>query len=156
MIPNQESYASIEQVIAEQGVSISTVKGISMYPLLRQRRDMIVVEKLNRPLKKHDVPLYRHSSGKLILHRILKITPDCYIIRGDNTYVLEYVPKENVIGVLKEFYRNGKRYDCEKSKIYKVYIFFMRLFYPVRYFWKKLLKPFLVKIKIMLLNKKPL
>ena len=144
---NIENYDSIEQVIAEKGISISSSSGYSMYPMLRNRRDMIVVEKVDRPLKKNDVPLYRLKSGKLVLHRILKVEEDRYIIRGDNTCVLEYIPKENVIGVLKEFYRDKKRYNCETSKKYKIYVFFMRATYPFRYFWKIIFRPFLSKIK---------
>lgn len=144
---NLENYESIEQLIAKEGKSISSIAGFSMYPMLRNRRDTIVVEKVDRPLKKHDVPLYRLKSGKLVLHRILKVEQDHYIIRGDNTYVLEYIPKENVIGVLKEFYRDKKRYDCKTSKKYKIYIFFMRTTYPFRYFWKIIFRPFLSKIK---------
>lgn len=142
-----ESYNSIEELILSQGESISSTSGISMYPMLRHRRDMVVIEKVDRPLKKHDVPLYRAKSGKLLLHRILRVESDRYVIRGDNTYALEYVPKESVIGVLKEFHRNGKRYDCATNKKYKVYVFFMRLFYPLRYLWKKVIRPVLSKIK---------
>ena len=149
---NFESYGSIDALIAKHGESITSTAGFSMYPMLRNRRDMVVIEKVNRPLKKHDVPLYRAKSGKLLLHRILKVESDRYIIRGDNTYVLEYVPKENVIGVLKEFYRNGKRYDCATSKKYKVYVFFMRLFYPFRFVWKKAIRPMLRKIKRTILK----
>ena len=41
------------------------ISSISMYPMLRHRKDMVVVEKLNRPLKKYDVPvldLYKASN----------------------------------------------------------------------------------------------
>ena len=149
---NFESYESIDALIAADGESISSTSGISMYPMLRHRRDTVVIEKINRPLKKHDVPLYRAKSGKLLLHRILRVKSDCYVIRGDNTYSLEYVPKESVIGVLREFYRNGKHYVCATSKKYKVYVFFMRLSYPLRYLWKVIIKPFLSKIKHKIFN----
>lgn len=138
----------MEQAIAEKGEVITTVVGISMYPMLRQRKDMIVVEKVNRPLKKYDVPLYRLESGKLVLHRILKVTENSYIIRGDNLLDKELnITDDNIIGVLKAFYRGGKYYDCEKSIPYKIYIHINRMIFPLRYVWKKFLKPFLVKIK---------
>ena len=142
-----EEYNSIEQVLAEKGESISSSAGYSMYPMLRNKRDMIVVETVKRPLKKHDVPLYRLSCGKLVLHRILKVTPDGYIIRGDNLFFKEYVKKEQVIGVLKEFYRDGKKVVCATDKKYHWYIFYIRASYPLRYAWKKVIRPFLSKIK---------
>lgn len=145
--------SNIEQVLANEGESISSISGISMYPMLRDRQDMIVVEKLNRELKKYDVPLYRMPSGKLILHRILKVEEDRYIIRGDNTYSLEYIPKEYVIGVLKAFYRKGKLCDCATSKGYRVYIFFNMISYPLRYFWRNGVKIPGSKIKQFILRK---
>lgn len=147
MLEHENEQLNIEQVLAENGESISSSSGVSMYPMLRHRRDMIVVETVKRPLKKHDVPLYRLKSGKLVLHRILKVTDDCYIIRGDNLFVKEYVKEQQIIGVLKAFYRDGKLYDCATNRKYHAYIIWIRLSYPLRYFWVKWLRPFLVKIK---------
>lgn len=125
---------SIETVIEEQGEVVASTGGISMYPMLRNKRDMVVIERINRKLKKHDVPLYRVKSGQLVLHRIIKITDGGYIIRGDNLYVKEKnITDDNIIGVLKAFYRNGKFCDCATSKGYKLYIFWVRISYPVRY-----------------------
>ena len=138
---------NIEQVLAQNGESISSSAGMSMYPMLRHRRDMIVVETVKRPLKKHDVPVYRLKSGKIVMHRILKVTPECYIIRGDNLFFKEYVKPEQVIGVLKAFYRDGKHYDCATSRKYHAYIVWIRLSYPLRYVWVKGIRPILSKIK---------
>lgn len=147
MVDSENGYLNIEQVLAEKGESISSSSGFSMYPMLRHRRDMIVIETVKRPLKKHDVPLYRLPSGKLVLHRILKVTDKCYIIRGDNLFKKEYVPEERIIGVLKAFYRDGKLYDCATNRKYHAYIVWIRLSYPLRYAWKKLIRPVLSKIK---------
>ena len=138
---------SLEEIIEKNGESISSTSGFSMYPMLRNRKDMVVVEKVSRPLKRHDVVLYRLTGGKLVLHRILKVKSDHYIIRGDNLYEKEYIQKERIIGVLKTFYRNGKQYNCQESKAYQVYILFMRASYPLRHLWKKILYPTLSKIK---------
>lgn len=138
----------IEKVLEERGEVMTSTSGISMYPMLRHRRDMVTIVKVTRPLKRHDVPLYRLKSGKLVLHRILKVTKNGYIIRGDNLYHKERnVTDDMIIGVLKEFYREGKHYDCATSKSYHAYIIYNRLNYPLRWLWKKNLRPFLVKIK---------
>ncbi len=123
--------------------------GISMRPMLREHRDVAVIERVNRKLKKNDVPLYRRAGcDKLVLHRILKVTDNGYVIRGDNLYQNEYdVTDDDIVGVLKAFYREGKYYDCATSKIYHIYIVLNRLSYPIRYSWRIKIKPFLAKIK---------
>ena len=123
--------------------------GISMRPMLREHRDIAVIERVNRKLKKNDVPLYRRAGcDSLVLHRILRVTEKGYVIRGDNLYQNEYdVTDEDIVGVLKAFYREGKYYDCATSKTYRIYIVLNRLSYPMRYSWRFKIKPILSKIK---------
>lgn len=145
---------SIEAAIEKEGEIITSSAGISMYPMLRNKRDMIVVEKVTRKLKKHDVPVYRLASGKLVMHRILKVTDNGYIIRGDNLFKKELnVTDDMIIGVLKSFYRNEKHYVCAESKVYKFYVLWIRASYPLRWFYEKLIRPILRKIKHLLLGK---
>ena len=145
MLDNEKSLA---ETIQSQGEIMVSTSGISMYPMLRHRRDMVVVEKVTRKLKKNDVPLYVLPSGKLVLHRILKVTDNGYIIRGDNLFHKEYnITDDNIIGVLKAFYRNGKYYNCATSKVYHIYIVLNRASYPLRYLWKFKIRPVLGKIK---------
>lgn len=145
---------SIETVLEEKGEVIVSTSGFSMYPMLRNKRDMVVIAKVNRKLRKNDVPLYRLKSGKLVLHRILKITKDGYIIRGDNLFKKERnITDKNIIGVLKAFYRDGKFYDCNKSKKYKAYVFLNRISYPLRFVWAKGLRPVLSKFKHLIFSK---
>lgn len=149
----EESLQSIPQKLKTEAEVASLTVGCSMQPMLRQHKDIVVIERINRPIKKYDVVLYQKDKiEKLVLHRVLRVKKDHYVIRGDNTYALEYIPKGDIIGVLKEFYRDGKYYNCETSKGYQVYVVFMRLFYPFRYFWKRLLRPILAKIKHLILK----
>jgi len=111
------SNLSIESALETEGEIVTSTMGWSMYPMLRHSRDMVVIETVNRKLKKHDVPVYRLKSGKIVMHRILKITDNGYIIRGDNLLQKELnVTDDMIIGVLKSFYRNGKHYVCAESK----------------------------------------
>lgn len=145
--------AAMEAALAEQGEIIACSAGVSMYPMLRHRKDMVVVETVKRELEKYDVPVYRLKSGKIVMHRILEIRPDCYVIRGDNLFVKEYIKPEQIIGVLKEFYRGGKKVSCTTSKGYKFYVFWIMHSYWLRYIWKKMIRPVLAKIKHLIVKK---
>ncbi len=127
---------NIEQQLREQGVYVSTTVGWSMWPMLRSRRDRVILRAVGaeETLRRGDLPLYRRPDGKYVLHRILKVRSDRYIIRGDNTYVREVVPKEWVIGVVTEFYR-GDRQVSATSRGYRVYAAIWQGIYPVRRVW---------------------
>lgn len=143
---------SIEKVLEEKGEITLCSAGTSMYPMLRNKRDMVVIEKLDRKLKNNDVPLYRLDSGKLVLHRILRVKKNGYVIRGDNLYKKELnITDKNIIGVLKGFSREGIYYDCATSKKYKAYVIYIRLSYPMRHVLRKCIIPCLsfVKHKIL-------
>ena len=143
-----ENTELVLNALETSGEFISLTKGISMRPMLRHCKDVVIITKPTRELKKGDVPLYKRSNYDfLVLHRILEVKEDHYVIRGDNTYSLEHVPKDFVVGVLKEFYRNGKYVNCETSKGYKLYVKFINLIYPLRFVWARCILPILVKIK---------
>jgi len=143
-----ENTELVLNALETKGEFNSFTKGPSMRPMLRQGKDIVVITKPSGELKKGDVPLYkRRNYDFLVLHRILKVRDNDYIIRGDNTYSLEHVPKDYVVGVLKGFYRNGKYYDCNKSRSYKAYVVYNRITYFPRKLWVKKLRPILAKIK---------
>lgn len=153
---HQTDLLNADEALRENEEVAVLTSGISMEPMLRQHRDIVIIKRVNGRLKKNDVPLYRRSGcDRFVLHRILKVTNDGYVIRGDNLYKKEYdVKDDDIIGVLKAFYRDGKYYDCEKSRKYKTYVFLMRTSYPFRYFWKFRLRPFLGKVKRFFLKQK--
>ena len=137
-----------EELLKTQDEVMTRTKGISMRPLLRQGRDIVVIKRPQFPLKAGDVPLYRvKGKEELVLHRILRVKKDgTYIIRGDNLFRKEYVKESQIVGVMKAFYREGRYCDCEKSRKYKLYIVLNRVSYPLRYLWKCMVRPMLVKV----------
>ncbi len=106
---------SIEEVLKTKGTYIGPTVGRSMLPMLKNRRDTIVVQAKRERLKPKDVALYKRGDT-YILHRVLSVTDTGYIIRGDNCYVDEIVPEETVLGVLTEFFRKDKHYYCTDEK----------------------------------------
>ncbi len=132
----------------EDTVAFLTI-GASMRPLLRTNKDIVVISRPQFPLKKGEVALYKKKGvKKLILHRVIDIGCDnVYIIRGDNTYHKEYIPQDNIIGVMTEVYRGGKYIDCQNSKGYRRYVKTNKFFYPVRWLWHTKIRAVLSKIK---------
>ncbi|MBQ9785325.1 MAG: hypothetical protein IJW29_07475 [Clostridia bacterium] len=127
-----EQFSNIEAELRERGVYVSTTAGVSMKPMLRNRRDRIVLLPIgDKTLKKWDLPIYRRPDGRYILHRIIDVKDDHYVIRGDNTYVKEYVPKEWILGYVSEFYR-GKRHVSTDDRGYRRYAAFWHGIYFLR------------------------
>lgn len=111
---------NIEAVLEQEGVYISTTSGVSMYPILRDRRDTIVVTPCTERLKKYDVALYRRGDS-YVLHRVIKVLPDSYVIRGDNCVAKEYgITDRDVLGKLTSFYRKEKEINMNGAR-YKIY-----------------------------------
>lgn len=126
----------IEQMLERDGVIVYKTRGVSMRPMLKQNRDLVTVRKFEGRLKKYDVPLYRRKTGGYVLHRIIGLKDDCYIIRGDNTFKKEYVPDSEVLGVLTEFKRKGRNHSVDSAG-YKLYARFWNLIYPLRWVMSK-------------------
>ena len=139
----------IEDVLKEKGVYIGPTVGVSMLPMLKNRRDTIVVKPKTERLKRLDVALYKRGEA-YVLHRVLGVVDGGYIIRGDNCYEDENVPEDAVIGVLTEFFRKNKhilctdekyiRYAEKRLKMYKFRRFFVRIKANVRAFGGKVLR----------------
>lgn len=123
-----------EDVIERDGRLIYTNVGDSMRPLIRQDRDILIIEKPNGRLKKYDVPLYKRNSGQHVLHRVLKVRPNDYVICGDNRYSKEYgITDRHIIGVLTAVVRDGKEMPITDWR-YLIYVHLWCDFFPIRAF----------------------
>lgn len=152
-----EGLKNVAEELAQNPTAMCYTSGYSMYPMLRDHKDITVIGRVTRKLKVNDVPLYRKRGFKqLVLHRIIKIKRDgSLVIRGDNTYKNELdISREDIIGVLIGFYRGGRYIDCERSRAYIIYVYLMRAFYPARWLWHRAIRPILSRIKRFVLNKK--
>ena len=139
----------IEEVIARDGKYIGPTVGVSMLPMLKNRRDTIVVLPKTERLKPLDVALY-HRGDAYVLHRVLKPIDGGYLIRGDNCYSDELIPEDDVFGVLSEFFRKDKHFYCTDKKYlryakrrvknYPIRKFFFRLKVKIRSFGGKTLR----------------
>ena len=126
-------HKSIKEILDTTGKYTGLTMGRSMEPLIHHQKDNIIVVKNKERLKKYDIPVYVTKSGKYIMHRVIKVCDDHYVIVGDNLLKKEYVTDDMICGVLVGFYKNGKRYiDLEKSALYKIYSRVWVALLPVR------------------------
>ena len=125
----------IEDELAAEGFYLGPPVGVSMWPMLRTRHDVMMVVPAARELRRYDVALYRRGE-KYVLHRVVghyeNGSEKGYVICGDNCVTLEYIPRENVLGVLSGFYRDGRHIDCETSRGYHAYSKLWVALFPVR------------------------
>lgn len=129
-----ERNTTYEEELREHGRLVYRNKGVSMLPMLRQDRDLMVIE--SRPsgeYKKYEVVLYK-KDDQYILHRILKVLPDGYEICGDHNWRKDpVVKKEQILGVLTSFVRDGKEISTD-AFLYKSYVHLWCDVFPVRAF----------------------
>lgn len=123
---------SFEEMLEEQGYIVYTNIGESMLPLLRQKKDIVEIRKKESGrCGKYDMVLYKRNS-QYILHRILKVLPDGYVIAGDHNMFLEYdITDEQILGVVTRIVRDGKNISMT-DKRYLLYVHLWCDFYPVR------------------------
>jgi len=123
-----------EDVIERDGRLVYTNVGDSMRPLIRQDRDLLIIEKNEGRLKKYDVPLYKRDSGQYVLHRVLKVRENDYVICGDNRYSKEYgITDRHIIGVLTAVVRDGKEIPITDLR-YRLYVHLWCDLFPIRAF----------------------
>lgn len=124
--------SSFEELLDDKGVIVYTNVGYSMLPFLRQRKDVIEIRKKEPGrCKKYDVILYKRGKS-YILHRILKVLPDGYIIAGDhNVFIETDVNDDMILGVMTGVIRNGKKVTPDNIW-YKLYVHLWCDAYPMR------------------------
>ncbi len=108
---------NFRELLERDGHFLYTNRGDSMAPLIREGKDLVMISRIREPLKKYDVPLYQRDTGEYVLHRILKIRPDGYVLCGDNRWQREYgIQDRQMVGVLTAVIREGKEFSLEDGR----------------------------------------
>jgi len=128
-----------EEYLRKNGTLTYTFSGVSMMPMLKQGRDLFTVRaKTAERCQKYDVVLYRRPPQHYVLHRIVEVREDDYVILGDNCITKEYgIRDEDILGVLTEFVHNGRTIPAD-NRGYRFYARFWYALYPVRTALKKI------------------
>ena len=109
-----------------------------MLPLLRQGRDLFTLQKKKGRCNVGDVVLYRRRQ-QYVLHRVIEVRANDYVILGDNCIEKEYgITDNDILAVMTVFVRNGKNYTVGVWW-YKLYSFIWLKTIPMRIFLKKTL-----------------
>lgn len=129
---------SFEEYLQKHGKLIYRNTGVSMEPLLRQGRDSFtVVKKTDERCRKYDVVMYRRPPDKYVLHRVIKVRENDYIILGDNCINKETgIRDEDILGIMTSFVRKGKEHDVSDLS-YRIYVQFWCRTAFIRIFLKK-------------------
>ncbi|MCD8132535.1 MAG: ATP-binding cassette domain-containing protein [Clostridiales bacterium] len=114
------------------GYIVVPTKGDSMRPLLSTWSTHVLIRKLEGRPKKNDVVLYVRPDGTKVLHRVIGFDGDTCLIRGDNTFVLERVPLSAVKGVMETVWK-GEKEIHSTDRLYRLYVRFWNLIYPLRF-----------------------
>lgn len=140
-----------EEELERHGKLVYRNRGMSMLPMLRQDRDLIVIEP--RPegrCRKYDVVLFKQDD-RYILHRIVRILPEGYVTCGDhNPWKDRPIAEDQILGVLTSFVRDGREIPVT-DRSYRVYERAWCALYPARVLARETRKA-LGKIKRKLLK----
>lgn len=119
---NADRQAShIEQALDAYGFVIAPPMTSSMWPMLRAKKDSVTLIRPTGALGVGDVALYRDTDGLFVLHRVISLSPEGYILRGDrNIDADEPVRQEQVVAVMNSFYRGETKIE-QSNKGYRLY-----------------------------------
>ncbi len=130
----------IDELAAGRSVTYFT-RGVSMRPLLCTAETHVHILPAwcgadatpdTDRIRPRDIVLYVRANGQLVLHRLIRRKGDLCLIRGDNTYGLEPVRREQIIGVVDLIWRKGAYVDVATDRRYHRYVSRRLWNYPLR------------------------
>lgn len=108
---------TFEEILREKGELVYTNVGDSMAPLIRPR-DLLVIRSIDRRLKKYEIPLYKRDSGQYVLHRVIRVRKNDYVLCGDNRWCVETgIADRHILGVLTAIVRDGKTLPVDEPPL---------------------------------------
>lgn len=135
----------IESMLSQGEQVTLQISGDSMRPMLKPRRDAVVLAPLTHwPARKGDILFFysmRAASG-YALHRVVRVTPEGVYMNGDaQNWIEGPIPREMVLAIAIAFIRKGKPVSIQ-NPLYKLYVFLWRSTRRVRFqlfaLWRKI------------------
>ena len=131
-----QSPYKFEEVLEKDGELFFTNVGYSMYPLIKEREDILHIVTSNT-FQKGDIILFKSKEEHYVLHRILKVKKDKIITAGDYNYFKDQpITREQILGKLITIKKkDGKVIDLSKDK--KGRKFWYTNFFHIKAFFQK-------------------
>ncbi len=111
-------------------------KGKSMRPFILENKDQLVISPPDN-LRKGDIVLARIDGSRYVIHRIINIKENRFLLMGDgNLFGYEQCSREEIFGVVEYIIRNEQKI-CQRSIKARGLAFVWRMLLPFRHFiWK--------------------
>lgn len=110
-LPNEVLLKEVCALIAGGHEVTLRVRGVSMRPFLEDRRDKIVLTRLEQ-VNVGDAVLAEIAPGRYVYHRVVRIEGGKVTLRGDgNVYATEQCRIEHVVAATQSLIRKGKNYS---------------------------------------------
>lgn len=125
---------TIEEELEKRDYLLLQTTGISMEPLLHNRKSSTVIRKAPPVLKKYDVVLFKRPiTEEYVLHRVMKVRQRDYLICGDNGLYMELVAPERILGIMTGYYPDeGSEFISCEDRRYRKYLRTLKLRYAIR------------------------
>ena len=107
----------LKRTLSEGGTFRFYPRGTSMLPTIKEGRDQVLLTSVPEKLKKYQIILYKRKDGTFVLHRIVKLKGDTYVMCGDNQYILEAgIRRDQMLGLVCGIVQDGETIDPESKE----------------------------------------
>ncbi|MBU1145845.1 MAG: S24/S26 family peptidase [Firmicutes bacterium] len=128
----------IKENLSNDGSASLKIKGNSMFPFYKDGKTEVTLIKPIFPLIKLDVILY-HVQEKHILHRIVAVKDEGYVVCGDALKENEFV-KQNQIEAVVISHKNKEKLILETQFFYRLMVRKWLFLKPIRRYLIKLFR----------------
>ena len=105
--------------IEKKGAISIIPKGNSMWPFLKNGKQSVIIEKVSEKPCKYDVIMYSRPTGEMVLHRIIEVLDNSFVVSGDSHLTVEEVELSQVFGVMTGFFKKNQYLSAKDEKYLK-------------------------------------
>ena len=80
----QSNVNNYQAVLEKNGTLAFVPHGNSMWPFFKSGKQSVIIVKKTQRLKPLDVAFYVRADGSVVMHRVVDVLSDGYLIRGDS------------------------------------------------------------------------
>ena len=140
-LPNDQLIPEILKMLHEGHTVTLPLRGNSMRPFLEDGRDKALLKRLGC-VNVGDPVLAEVAPGHYVLHRIVKLSKERVILRGDGNLRTESCRRENLKATVGGFYRTGRKtLDSTDSLKWRIYSWWWMRLLPLRRYLLFILYP---------------